>query len=96
LAFQLYTQERVSLVQLADRLNRLRLARPRGGQRWHQSHLGRMLRNETYAGTLWQNRWQGQKVMGKLGQKPRVKVSERPRPEQIPRSSRGYRAQGGV
>ena len=43
-----------------------------------------MLRNETYAGTLWQNRWQGQKVVGKLGQKPRVKLSERPRPEQIP------------
>jgi len=84
LAFQLYTQERVSLVQLADRLNRLRLARPRGGQRWYQSHLGRMLRNETYAGTLWQNRWQGQKVVGKLGQKPTVKLRERPRPEQIP------------
>jgi site-specific DNA recombinase len=84
LAFQLYNQERVSLVQLADRLNRLRLARPRGGQRWYPSHLGRMLRNEAYAGTLWQNRWQGQRVVGKLGQKPRVKLSERPRAEQIP------------
>ena len=84
LAFHLYTQEHLSLVQLADRLNRLGIARPQGGQRWYQSHLGRMLRNETYAGTLWQNRWQGQKMTGKRGQKPKIKAIERPKTEQIP------------
>ena len=83
LAFHLYTQERISLVQLADRLNRMGLARPRGGQRWHQSHLGCMLRNETYAGMLWQNRWQSQKVVDRQGQRPRVKLSERPKAQQI-------------
>ena len=84
LAFHLYTQERLSLVQLADRLNRLGLTPPGGGQRWYISHLGRMLRNEAYVGTLWQNRWHEQKVMDKRGQKPKVKVIERPRAEQIP------------
>jgi len=84
LAFHLYTQERVSLVRLADRLNRLGIARPKGGYRWHQSHLGRMLRNETYAGTLWQNRWQSQKVASKQGGKPKIKAIERPKAEQLP------------
>ncbi len=84
LAFHLYTEERVSLVRLADRLNRLDIARPKGGQRWHQSHLGRMLRNETYAGTLWQNRWQSQKVTSKLGRKPIIEAIERPKAEQLP------------
>ncbi|MFH1141371.1 MAG: recombinase family protein [Chloroflexota bacterium] len=84
LAFHLCTQEHLSLVQLADRLNRLGIARPQGGLRWHQSHLGRMLRNETYAGTLCQNRWQGQKVMGKPGAKPEVRVTQRPKDKQIP------------
>ncbi|MFC1935946.1 recombinase family protein, partial [Chloroflexota bacterium] len=84
LAFHLYTQEHFSLVQLADRLNRLGIPRPQGGLRWHQSHLGRMLRNETFAGTLWQNRWQGQKVLGKPGAKPEVRVTQRSKDEQIP------------
>ncbi len=43
-----------------------------------------MLRNETYAGTLWQNRWQCRKVAGKPGQKPKAKTIERPKAEQIP------------
>ena len=43
-----------------------------------------MLRKETYAGTLWHNRWQGQKVAGKPGQKPKTRVVELPKEEQIP------------
>ena len=84
LIFYLYTRESRSLVQLADRLNRLGVARRQGGQRWYPSHLGRMMRNEAYAGTLWQNRWQGQKVLRKPGQKPKAKPRERPKSEQIP------------
>ena len=84
LIFHLYTRESLSLVQLADWLNRLGVARHRGGQRWYTSHLGRMMRNEAYAGTLWQNRWQGQKVLRKTGQKPKAELRERPKSEQIP------------
>jgi len=84
LAFYLYIQERLSLVQLADRLNRQGVGTPERGQRWHSSHLGRMLRNETYAGTLWQNRWQGRKVLGKAGQKAKVVSTPRAKEEQIP------------
>ena len=84
LAFYLYTNERLSLLQLADRLNRMRMARPHGGQRWHSSHLGRMLRNETYAGTLWQNRWQTEKTTSSLDQRSHIKMSKRPKEEQIP------------
>ena len=43
-----------------------------------------MMRNEAYAGTLWQNRWQGQKVLRKPGQKPKAEPRERPKSEQIP------------
>ncbi len=56
LIFSLYTQDRMSLVGLADRLNHLGIPLPRGGQRWHISVLGRILRNETYCGMLWQNK----------------------------------------
>ncbi|MBI4234320.1 MAG: recombinase family protein [Chloroflexi bacterium] len=84
LAFHLYTQERLSLVRLADRLNRLGVARPQGGQRWHSNCLGEMPRKETYAGTLWQNCWQGQKTVNMPGQRPKGKLSERPKAEQIP------------
>ena len=82
LAFHLYTQERISIVQLANRLNRLGLARARGGYRWHQSMLGGMLRNEAYAGILWQNRWQEQRVQGK-GKKLTITQRTRPKEEQI-------------
>ena len=81
--FHMYTNERTSLVKLADRLNRLGVSRPQGGQRWRASLMSRMLRNETYAGTLWQNRWRDEKVADALGHKPSVKVVERPKEEQI-------------
>ena len=84
LAFYLYTHERLSLLQLADRMNRMGLVRPRGGQRWRDSHLGRILRNETYAGTLWQNRWRTEKVSSSSDQRAHIQMSERPKEEQIP------------
>lgn len=83
LMFHLYTQERLSVIQLADRLNRLGIGRPRGGVRWHASGMGRFLGNEAYAGTLWQNRWQRTKVVTKPGQRPVVKTTSRPKSEQI-------------
>jgi site-specific DNA recombinase len=83
-AFYIYTNERLSLVQLADRLNRMGMARPHDGQRWRSSYLGRMLRNETYAGTLWQNRWRTEKIASNTGHGPHVKMSERPQEDQIP------------
>ena len=76
LIFQLYTQERLSLLKLADSLNRLGISPPGRGHRWHGSSIARMLGNETYAGTLWHHRWQD---VGKT--KP--KFVERPKAEQI-------------
>ncbi len=58
LAFVRYTAERLSVVQLADWLTQLNLPHPAGGKRWYLSMTGRMLRNETYAGVLWQHRWE--------------------------------------
>ena len=84
LIFSLYSQERLSLVQLAERLNRLGIGRPRGGNRWHPSNIGRMLRNEAYAGTLVQNKWQRQMVVSKPGQKPKATLRQRPKSERIP------------
>ena len=83
LVFHLYTQEHLSLAQLTQRLNRLGIGRPRGGNRWHPSNLGRMLRNEAYAGTLCQNKWQRQ-VVSNPGQRPKAVFRERPKAEQIP------------
>ena len=83
LIFHSYVQERLSLVKLADRLNRLGIVRP-GSSRWRESGLGRLLRSETYAGTLWQNRWRQEKVSRKPGQKPNIKKSLRAKSEQIP------------
>jgi len=83
LIFHSYVQERLSLVKLADRLNRLGIVRP-GSRRWRESGLGRLLRSETYAGTLWQNRWRQEKVSRKPGQKPNIKKSLRAKSEQIP------------
>lgn len=57
MAFYLYSEERISLVRLAERLNQLNLPHPKGGKRWYLSLVGRMLRNETYAGVLRQHRW---------------------------------------
>jgi len=77
LMFHLYLQDRLSLVELADRLNRLGIKTPRRGQRWHSSALGLMLRNETYTGTLWQHRWR------KLERNGKVTYEERPTEEWI-------------
>ncbi|MBI3953539.1 MAG: recombinase family protein [Chloroflexi bacterium] len=84
LAFHLYTQERLSLINLADRLNRLGILPPRGGARWRASGLARMLRNEAYAGTLWQNRWR----RGTGTKQPRRQMADilKPRAEQLPAS----------
>ena len=79
MAFYTYTQERLSLVGLADRLNRLAITPPGAGYRWHSSSIGRMLGNETYAGTLWHHRWQ--QVGTTKGNRPRFK--ERPKHEQV-------------
>ncbi len=83
MVFYLYTQERFSLIKLVDRLNRLGIPRPSDGRRWHISFVAGMLRNETYTGTLWQNRWRRGMVAGKPGQKPKRRVYQRPREEQI-------------
>ncbi|MDP3061810.1 MAG: recombinase family protein, partial [Chloroflexota bacterium] len=72
-----------SLIKLVDRLNRLGIPRPSDGRRWHISFVAGMLRNETYTGTLWQNRWRREMVAGKPGQKPKRRVYQRPREEQI-------------
>ncbi len=84
MVFYLYIQERLSLIKLVDRLNRLGIARPSNGQRWHISFVAGMLRNETYTGTLWQNRWHRQSVAAKPRQKPKRRMYQRPKEEQIP------------
>jgi len=52
--FYSYASENLSLRCLADRLNRLHVPTPRGGDRWQSSTLGIMLRNEAYIGKLYQ------------------------------------------
>jgi len=84
LVFYLYTQERISILGLVDRLNRLGTPRAAGGQRWHPSFVSWMLRNETYTGVLWQNRWRHEKVADKPGQRSKRRLMERPVEEQIP------------
>ena len=76
--FNMYNTERLSLIKLADQLNRLGIGRPDGGRRWRASHLGRMLRSETYAGVLWQNRWESASTSD-----GRAVRRERPKSEQI-------------
>lgn len=83
LIFHLYTQERLSLIKLSDSLNRLGIPRPKRGNRWYISNLGRMLRNEAYAGTLWQNKWKQHMVTSAPGQRPKVKQAIRAKSEQI-------------
>ncbi|MCX5991075.1 MAG: recombinase family protein [Chloroflexi bacterium] len=82
MAFYLYLQEHLSITKLADRLNRLGTPPP-SGKRWHTSTLGRMLCNETYAGTLWQNKWQTQKIDCGQQRQPRIQESIRPKDEHI-------------
>jgi site-specific DNA recombinase len=56
LIFHTFANESLSLQGLADRLNRLHISTPKGGDRWRASTLGIMLRNETYIGKLHQFR----------------------------------------
>ena len=83
LAFHLYTEESLSLIQLADRFSRPGIPRPQGGQRWRSSNLGRTLRYETYAGRLRQRRWRCEKRDATLGRRSAVRTVERPEAEHI-------------
>jgi len=56
LIFYAFANESLSLQSLADRLNRLHIPTPRGGDRWRASTLGVMLRNEVYIGKMHQFR----------------------------------------
>lgn len=56
LIFYAFANENLSLQSLADRLNRLHVPTPRGGDRWRASTLGVVLRNEVYIGIMRQFR----------------------------------------
>jgi len=56
LIFYAFANENLCLQSLADRLNRLHIPTPRGGDRWRASTLGIMLRNEVYIGKMYQFR----------------------------------------
>jgi site-specific DNA recombinase len=56
LIFYTFASENLSLRSLADKLNRLHIPTPRGGDRWRASTLGLMLRNEAYTGKMYQFR----------------------------------------
>jgi len=56
LIFHTFANESLSLQHMADRLNRLHIPTPRGGDRWRASTLGVMLRNEAYIGKMHQFR----------------------------------------
>ena len=51
--FHSYAYEDLSLIKLAEKLNRLHVPTPQGGDRWRASSLCKMLRNETYIGTMY-------------------------------------------
>ena len=71
LIFYTFANESLSLQGLADRLNRLHIPTPRGGDRWRASTLGVMLRNEVYIGKLYQFR--KYRIEPKFGLKSSVK-----------------------
>jgi site-specific DNA recombinase len=71
LIFYTFANENLSLQKLADKLNRLRIPTPRGGDRWRASTLGIMLRNEVYVGKMYQFR--EYRIVPKLRLKPSVK-----------------------
>jgi site-specific DNA recombinase len=56
LIFYTFANESLSLQRLAERLNRLHIPTPKGGDRWRASTLGVMLRNEVYIGKMHQFR----------------------------------------
>jgi len=71
LIFHTFASETLSLQGLADRLNRLHIPTPRGGDRWRASTLGIMLRNEVYIGKMYQFR--NYRVEPKSRRKPLTK-----------------------
>jgi len=87
LIFHTFAKENLSLQGLADRLNRLHIPTPRGGDRWRASTLGVMLRNEAYIGKLYQFR--RYHIEPKFRRKPLTKIKKttaalRPKEEWIP------------
>ncbi len=87
LIFHTFANETLSLQGLADRLNRLHIPTPRGGDRWRASTLGTMLRNEVYIGKMYQFR--RYHVEPRFRRKPSAKVRKtsatlRPKEEWIP------------
>lgn len=55
--FEWYTQQAVSIGEIAHRLNQKRVPSP-GGKRWYSSTIGRLLRHPAYKGTTYYNRHQ--------------------------------------
>ncbi len=87
LIFYTFANESLSLQSLADRLNRLHIPTPRGGDRWRASTLGIMLRNEVYIGKMYQFR--RYHIEPKFRLKPSAKSKKtstalRPKEEWIP------------
>ena len=80
LMFFMYTHENLSILKVADHLNRTGIAKPRGGNKWRSSGVGRILRNEVYVGTLWQNKWKA--GSDRTGDK-KTRTTLRPRSEWI-------------
>lgn len=86
LIFYTFANENLSLQRLAERLNRLHIPTPKGGDRWRASTLGSMLRNEVYIGRMHQ--FKQYRVEPKLRRQPSTrnkKTSQviRPREEWI-------------
>ena len=69
--FHAFAEENLSLQRLAEKLNRLHIPTPRGGDRWRASTLGAMLRNETYRGKL--NQFRNHTVEPKFRRNPLAK-----------------------
>jgi len=86
LVFYTFANESLSLQGLAERLNRLHIPTPRGGDRWRASTLGIMLRNEVYIGRMHQFRQY--RVEPRLRRQPSSRIKKtshvlRPREEWI-------------
>jgi len=87
LIFYTFANESLSLQGLADRLNRLHIPTPRGGDRWRASTLGVMLRNEAYVGRLYQFRKYHIEPKFRLkpsGKSKKTSTALRPKEEWIP------------
>jgi len=87
LIFYTFANENLSLQGLADRLNRLHIPTPRGGDRWRASTLGVMLRNEVYIGKMYQFRKYHIEPKFRLkpsGKSKKTSTALRPKGEWIP------------